>query len=117
YMIFYAASGLLTAVIGFIVFGFFSSYANAGYTTFFLNQVPIDLMGRFTSVTRLMEGMLQILLTLLLGFAADVWSLQAVCLIGAGAAVLISVILLVVIYAPSKVRYYESGPPAAVNNM
>ncbi|MCT1403575.1 MFS transporter [Paenibacillus sp. p3-SID867] len=116
YMIFYAASGLLTAVIGFIVFGFFTSYANAGYTTFFQNHVPIDLMGRFTSVTRLLEGMLQILLTLLLGFVAAAWPLQTVCLIGAGAAVLISVILLAVIYTPSKVRYYEATPPPAVNN-
>jgi MFS family permease len=113
YMIFYAASGLVTAVIGFIIFGFFSSYANAGFTTFFQNQVPIDLMGRFTSVTRMLEGMLQIALTLLLGFAADVWSLQAVCLIGAGAAVLISVVLWGVIYAPSKVRYYESDKVTA----
>jgi len=116
YMIFYAASGLMTAVIGFILFGFFSSYANAGYTTFFQNQVPIDLMGRFTSVTRLLEGMLQILFTLLLGFAADAWSLQAVCLIGAGAAVLSSVMLLAVIYSPSKARYYETGPAAAAND-
>lgn len=116
YMIFYAASGLMTAVIGFIVFGFFSSYANAGYTTFFQNQVPVDLMGRFTSVTRLLEGMLQILFTLLLGFAADAWSLQAVCLIGAGAAVLSSVMLLAVIYSPSKARYYETGPAAAAND-
>ncbi|WP_411552917.1 MFS transporter [Paenibacillus lautus] len=116
YMIFYAASGLMTAVIGFIVFGFFSSYANAGYTTFFQNQVPVELMGRFTSVTRLLEGMLQILFTLLLGFAADAWSLQAVCLIGAGAAVLSSVLLLAVIYSPSKARYYESGPAAAAND-
>ncbi|VTR61952.1 enterobactin exporter EntS [Actinobacillus pleuropneumoniae] len=116
YTIFYAASGLMTAVIGFIVFGFFSSYANAGYTTFFQNQVPVELMGRFTSVTRLLEGMLQILFTLLLGFAADAWSLQAVCLIGAGAAVLSSVLLLAVIYSPSKARYYESGPAAAGND-
>lgn len=116
YMIFYAASGLMTAVIGFIVFGFFSSYANAGYTTFFQNQVPVDLMGRFTSVTRLLEGMLQILFTLLLGFAADAWSLQAVCLIGAGAAVLSSAMLLAVIYSPSKARYYETGPAAAAND-
>ena len=65
-------------------------------------------MGRFTSVTRLLEGMLQILLTLLLGFVAAAWPLQTVCLIGAGAAVLISVILLAVIYTPSKVRYYEA---------
>ncbi|QOT08636.1 MFS transporter [Paenibacillus sp. JNUCC32] len=116
YMIFYAASGLMTAVIGFIVFGFFSSYANAGYTTFFQNQVPVDLMGRFTSVTRLLEGMLQILFTLLLGFAADAWSLQAVCLIGAGAAVLPSAMLLAVIYSPSKARYYETGAAAAAND-
>ena len=42
YMIFYAASGLMTAVIGFIVFGFFSSYANAGYTTFSKTRCPLN---------------------------------------------------------------------------
>lgn len=109
YMIFYASTGLMTAVIGFIIFGFFSSYANAGYTTFYQNQVPIDLMGRFTSITRLLEGILQILFTLLLGFAADGWSLQMVCLIGAGIAVLVSILLLAVIYMPSKLHYYESS--------
>lgn len=109
YMIFYASSGLITAVIGFIIFGFFSSYANAGYTTFYQNQVPMDLMGRFTSVTRLLEGTLQILFTLLLGFAADVWSLQKVCLIGAGIAVLVSILLLAAIYVPSKLHCYESS--------
>lgn len=116
YMIFYASSGLMAAVIGFIIFGFFSSYANAGYTTFFQNQVPIDLMGRFTSVTRLLEGILQILLTLLLGFAADAWSLQMVCLIGAGIAVLVSVILLAAIYMPSKLHYYESSSTTPVTS-
>ncbi|MGG3284233.1 MFS transporter [Paenibacillus solani] len=116
YMIFYASSGFMTAVIGFIIFGFFSSYANAGYTTFFQNQVPIDLMGRFTSVTRLLEGILQIFLTLLLGFAADAWSLQMVCLIGAGIAVLGSVILLAVIYMPSKLHYYESSSTTNVTS-
>jgi len=116
YMIFYASSGLMAAVIGFIIFGFFSSYANAGYTTFFQNQVPIDLMGRFTSVTRLLEGVLQILLTLLLGFAADAWSLQMVCLIGAGMAVLLSVILLAVVYMPSKLHYYESSSATPVTS-
>lgn len=116
YMIFYASTGLMIAVIGFIIFGFFSSYANAGYTTFFQNQVPIELMGRFTSVTRLLEGILQIFLTLLLGFAADGWSLQMVCLIGAGIAVLVSVILLAAIYMPSKLHHYESSSTTPVTS-
>lgn len=111
YLVFYASSGVLLATAGFILFGFFSSYANAGFTTFFQNHVPIDLMGRFSSVTRLAEGMLQIILTLLLGLAADLWSLQAVCLIGAGAAVVVSVAVLVAVYAPSKAHHYE--PPVS----
>lgn len=111
YLLFYASSGPMVAAAGFILFGFFSSYANAGFTTFFQNQVPIELMGRFSSVTRLAEGMLQIVLTLLLGFAADLWSLQVVCLIGAGAAVAVSVAVLVAVYAPSRAHHYE--PPAS----
>ncbi|GAB6928722.1 MFS transporter [Paenibacillus sp. JCM 10914] len=109
YMMFYASNGFLLAAISFIIFGFFSSYANAGYMTFFQNHVPLQLMGRFTSVTRLLEGVLQIACTLLLGFAADIWSLQVVCLIGAGVAVLVSIALMAAIYMPSKSRYYDSA--------
>ncbi|EHB47917.1 MULTISPECIES: MFS transporter [Paenibacillus] len=116
YFVFYASNGYAMAAAGFVIFGFFSSFANAGCMTFFQNQVPIDLMGRFSSVTRLLEGIVQILLTLLLGVAADLWSLQTVCLIGAGAACAVSIILLIAAYVPSKALHYESQPSAGASS-
>lgn len=107
YAMFYSASGFVMAALGFIVFGFFSSFANTGYSTFFQNSVPVEIMGRFSSTTSLLEGMVQILLTLLLGFAAEVLSVQAVCLMGALLAAAISVLLCFIVYIPSKSSQYE----------
>lgn len=107
YAIFYSAAGIILAAIGFIVFGFFSSFANAGYSTFFQNSVPVRMMGRFSSMASLFEGSIQIALTLILGFAAELLSLQLVCLIGAGLAVTLSIVLYVVVFIPSKRQHYE----------
>lgn len=108
YIVFYSSENFLIGAIGFIIFGFFSSFANSGYTTFFQNNVPVDLMGRFSSTTNLLQGMVQILLTLLLGFWAELFSLQMVCLLFAAASAVTSVILLSAIYLPSKTFHYET---------
>ncbi|UNK19228.1 MFS transporter [Paenibacillus sp. N3/727] len=113
YAMFYSASGFVMAAIGFIVFGFFSSFANTGYSTFFQNSVPVEMMGRFSSTASLLEGIAQILLTLLLGFAAELLSVQVVCLIGALLATVISAFLCFVIYIPSKSSHYETQTSSA----
>lgn len=109
YTIFYISNGILLAAFGFIVFGFFSSFANTGYTTFFQNSVPLHMMGRFSSTASLLEGMAQIALTLILGFSAELFSLQMVSIMTALVAVVISVLLIIIVYLPSKNYHYE--PP------
>lgn len=108
YALFYSASGILAAAIGFIVFGFFSSFANAGYTTFYQNSVPVGIMGRFGSIASLLEGGAQIALTLLLGAAAEIFRLQTVSLIAAGLAIAVSIVLFAAVYSPGRRSHYEA---------
>jgi sugar phosphate permease len=93
YMCFYASVGLFSASISFILLGFVMSFANSGFTTFFQKHVPTNIMGRFGSLSDVFSGMVQIGLTLLLGFVAEVFSLQQVCLIFSGVSILVSLIL------------------------
>ncbi|TYS54425.1 MFS transporter [Sutcliffiella horikoshii] len=107
YVAFYASYDFFTATAAFVFLGFFMAFANAGYATFFQNTVPVDIMGRFASITEMFQGMVQIALTLLLGFAAEVFSLQFVCLIFSGVSTAFALILLISIFKPSKASYFK----------
>ena len=93
YLCFYASVGLFTASISFILLGFVMQFANSGFATFFQNHVPTNIMGRFGSLSDMMSGIIQIVFTLLLGFVAEVFSLQQVCLIFCGVSILVSLLL------------------------
>ncbi|PGL69344.1 MFS transporter [Bacillus sp. AFS055030] len=94
YFSFYSSVGLFSASISFILLGFFMSFTNSGFATFFQKYVPTEIMGRFGSLSDMFLGMIQIGLTLLLGFFAEVFSLQQVCLIFSGTSILVSLILI-----------------------
>jgi MFS family permease len=106
YIIFYTSSGFYIATAGFILLGFFMSFANTGYITFFQKNVPTGIMGRFGSITDMIQGLFQIILTLILGLAAELFSLYTVCLLFAIAAASLSIILCSTIYLPSKTAYF-----------
>lgn len=106
YLLFYLSHTFIYAAIGFWVLGFFSSFANTGYMTFYQHHVPTDLMGRFTSATYLVQGILQILLTLIVGFLADQYSLQFVMVSFSIVALVGSIALCIVNFLPSKKGYY-----------
>lgn len=106
YFSFYASFNFITATIAFVFLGFFMTFANTGYVTFFQNNVPVDIMGRFGSVADMVQGIIQIGLTLLVGFFAELFTLQMVCLVFASFSVLIALILLITIFIPSRERYF-----------
>lgn len=108
YVIFYASDSFLQAAIGFLILGIFISFANVGYSTFFQNNIPVKMMGRFGSVANLVEGIIQIIFTLLLGFIAELISLQFICLVFSGLATIISILLVMVIFQPSKIKYFHT---------
>lgn len=107
YIVFYASSHYLTATIAFVILGFFFTFANAGYVTFFQKQVPVDIMGRFASVADLLQGIVQIGLTLLLGLLAEWFTLQEVSVVFAVISGIVSIALVATIYRPSKASYFE----------
>jgi MFS family permease len=112
YLTFYASFNFLTATMAFVFLGFFMAFANSGYATFFQNNVPVGIMGRFGSMADMVQGIIQISLTLLLGLFAEMFSLQFVCLVFSAVSVILSLMLAFTIFSPSKVSYFEQNSKA-----
>lgn len=106
YILFYSSINLISATLAFVFLGFFMAFANAGYATFFQNSVPAIIMGRFASIADMVQGTIQIGLTLFLGFFAEWFSLQMVCIIFSGVGILFAAALLAATILPSKVHYF-----------
>ncbi|WP_423406733.1 MFS transporter [Heyndrickxia sp. MSNUG] len=104
YLLFYISSSgtVPLAVFGFVLIGFFSPFSFTGYSTFFQNNVPVDLMGRFSSAFAFFQAMIQIILTLALGYLAEHLDLQTVTVVFAGIGVLLAVFLTSVVFLQSK---------------
>lgn len=107
YLFFYASFNFITATLAFVFLGFFMAFANSGYATFFQNNVPVEIMGRFGSIADMVQAIIQIGLTLFLGFFAELFSLQLVCLVFSFLSVFLAVHLLFTIYKPSRKGYFE----------
>lgn len=108
YLLFYAANSATVplAVIGFIIIGFFSPFSYTGYTTFFQNNVPVDLMGRFSSAFAFFQAIVQIVLTLILGYLAESLNLQGVSIAFSVIALLLAVFLISIAYVHSKQKLF-----------
>lgn len=107
YVLFYSSFNFLTATIAFVFLGFFMAFANAGYATFFQNNVPVEIMGRFGSLTDLLQGMVQIVLTLILGFIVEWFPLQIMCLLFSFIGLILALLLFITVLLPSKAKYFE----------
>ncbi|MGE7907235.1 MFS transporter [Peribacillus sp. NPDC094092] len=107
YVMFYASFNFITATLSFVFLGFFMAFANAGYATFFQNNVPVAIMGRFGSMADMVQGIIQIGLTLLLGLTIEWFSLQVVCIIFSLIGAILATVLFITIFIPSKAGYFE----------
>jgi len=107
YVFFYSSYSFITATIAFVFLGFFMAFANAGYSTFFQNNVPVNIMGRFASIADMLQGIIQIGLTLSLGILAEWFSLQIVCLAFSLTGTLFALVLIVAILMPTKENYFR----------
>jgi hypothetical protein len=64
-------------------------------------------MGRFGSVAEMVQGIIQIGLTLMIGFFSELFSLQLVCILFSSLSILLAICLLCSIYLPSKIDFYK----------
>ena len=106
YVFFYSSYNFVTATVAFVFLGFFMAFANAGYATFFQNSVPVNIMGRFGSIADMLQGIIQIGFTIILGFLAG-FSLQFVCLTFSVVGTLLALVLFTIILMPSKANYFS----------
>lgn len=114
YVLFYSSINFVTATLAFIFLGFFMAFANAGYATFFQNNVPVHIMGRFGSIADLFQGLVQIALTLILGLFAEWFSLQIICFIFSLISTLFAAFLVITLHLPNKTTFLHKD--ATVDN-
>ncbi len=106
--IIYAFSWSFTSiVVGFVVLGFFNVYLNAGIMTFYQNNVPVDIMGRVTSIYDLIQSVIQVIFILVIGLAADLVSLRLTIVTLALIMFLSSIIFSIIVLKPNKKSYFR----------
>lgn len=78
YLIYAFSWSFSSIVIGFLILGFFNVFLNAGIMTFYQNNVPVQVMGRVTSIYQLIQSIVQVVFILGIGFLGDIVSLRVV---------------------------------------
>ncbi|MFD2045528.1 MFS transporter [Ornithinibacillus salinisoli] len=102
YIIYAFSHSILFAGIGFFVLAFFIAYANTGFLTFYQNNIPVTMMGRVGSIYGLMEAVLIIVATSIMGLVAENISIQLTVIFGVLVMLILSLVLSVFCFVSSK---------------
>lgn len=96
----------ISVATGFIVLGFFVVLLNAGINTFYQNNIPVDLMGRVTSIFQLIQSVAQVILLFIVGLLGDFISLRMTIIGLASMMFLLSIVYLFFVFnAKYKLLY------------
>ena len=99
YVIYAFSWSFASIIVGFIILGFFNVPLNAGIMTFYQNSIPIEIMGRVTSIFQLIQSAVQVVFILAIGVTADLISLRITIV-----ALSIFMLLSAIIFAISVLR-------------
>ncbi|WP_437831625.1 MFS transporter [Niallia taxi] len=106
YIIFAFSADFIWASIGFFTLTFFLSFANIGFLTFYQNNVPVDIMGRFSSILGMLEAGFIIVLTLTIGLSTELFEIRPVYIVGSIAFFGLGLIILFIVAVKSKSHYF-----------
>ena len=104
YIVYAFSNTFLMAATGFFILSFSLAFANTGFHTFYQNNIPVDVMGRVASIYGLIEAVLVIIATIIMGVAAQLITIQYVVIIGTVVMLLISFTLFCFTIQPSKTK-------------
>jgi predicted MFS family arabinose efflux permease len=107
YLIYAFSTTFLMAAAGFFLLAFFLSFANTGFLTFYQNNIPLEMMGRISSVFGMFLAFLQIAATLAVGFTGGFLSVRMVVVFGSVAMFILAFILFLITLLPEKRKYYR----------
>lgn len=116
YLIFAFSQNFIWASIGFFTLTFALSFANTGFFTFYQNNVPVDIMGRFSSVLGVLEAFLIIMFTAIVGFFAELYEIRLIYVISSFAFLVLGFIINLVVLDKSKKAYYYQENNGAENS-
>ncbi|WKA50800.1 MFS transporter [Planococcus liqunii] len=111
YMALYSSQGFPGAATGTFMIGFAITFANTGYLTFYQNNVPVKIMGRFSSLFSIVEAVFIIILTVMIGLAAELTSIRPVGLIGSFTFLLLGIIACKTVTAKRRKVHFEEKLP------
>ena len=77
--------------------------------TFYQNNIPVEIMGRVTSIYQLIQSAVQVVFILVIGFLADVVSLRLTLVTLALVMLLSSFIFSISVLKPNKKLFYREG--------
>jgi MFS family permease len=107
YLIFAFSDEFIWAAVGFLILTFALSFANIGFLTFYQNNVPIEIMGRFSSVFGMVEALLVIVFTAAIGVFAELFEIRPTYIIGSFAFLVLGVVINMIVMNKSKRNYYK----------
>lgn len=107
YLVFYSASGFISAALAVFLIGFAITFANTGYLTFYQNHVPVSMMGRFGSIFSVIEAICIVVLTMIIGLAAELTTIRPVGLIASGAFFFLGLLALKAVVGVKRGAYFK----------
>ncbi|MDV2581753.1 MFS transporter [Alkalibacillus haloalkaliphilus] len=107
YLVYAFSWSFLSITAGFIVLGFFLVFLNAGVTTFYQNNVPVELMGRTTSIIQLIQSIAQTSLILIVGLLGDIISLRVTIISLASLMFVFALVYSLFIFKPNYKGFYK----------
>ncbi|WP_289890760.1 MFS transporter [Virgibacillus pantothenticus] len=109
YVIYAFSWSFASIVVGFIILGFFMVFLNAGIMTFYQNNIPVEVMGRVTSIYQLIQSANQVLFILIIGVTADIISLRLTIATLAMIMLFSSFIYSIAVLKQDKKSYYQEN--------
>ena len=108
YLVFAFSESFVLASAGFFLLTFALSFANTGFLSFYQNNVPTELMGRFSGVINVVESILIIGLTFGIGLLAEYVGIRSTYVAFSFAFLLVGLVTVRVVLERSKRALYEA---------
>lgn len=108
YLIFAFSESFVVASVGFFLLTFALSFANTGFLSFYQNNVPSELMGRFSGVINVAESILVIGLTFGIGLLAEYVGIRSTYVAFSLFFLVIGIMTVRIVQARSRRSFYET---------
>ncbi|WP_010676686.1 MFS transporter [Bacillus timonensis] len=106
YFIYSIASSFTIAATGFIILGFFFAFSNTGFTTFYQNNVPVEMMGRVTSIISVLQSAVSVVFLLFIGIMGDLLPLRYTIVTLSVISMVLAIIVIILVAQKSRKVYF-----------